>query len=218
MTAFMPDAQTWDGARQLAPLALAHRPRAHLVDGGGLGGVRAACAEGNLPGGALADAALKNVPKVDVLDVLRLEARLREDALNGRDAELDGRNLAEHALERADGRAGLQRENEYTRQARQNESRTAPTMKTAGKFEGVCEDDWHRHAGEQQLGPGAQGETHHSDRSEAGCGYERRRGRAGEGKAHFAGASWGTKRRTPGRAPSFLLSDSRLLVGPTPII
>lgn len=105
----MPDAQTCTPqlARQLAPSALRPWVRAHLVDGRGLGRVGAAGAKGDLPRGTLPNATLEHVAKVDVLDVLRLDAGLGEDALDGRDSELDGRDLGEHALERADGCAGL---------------------------------------------------------------------------------------------------------------
>lgn len=78
-----------------------------LVDRRRLGRFGETGADDDLAGGRLAGASLEDLTKVDVLDLVGLDVRRREDALDGGDTELSRGNLGEDALERADGRARL---------------------------------------------------------------------------------------------------------------
>lgn len=83
-----------------------HTGSAHLVDGGGLGGLRASCLKSHLTSGSLADVALQNVTHVDLLDLVGLEAGALDGSLDSHYTELRSGGLLKHTVERADGRSG----------------------------------------------------------------------------------------------------------------
>lgn len=113
MTAFIPEAQTYPPPKESSsaplPILAPTARRTHLVHRRRLGRLGAPSAQDDLPRWTLSHAPLENVAKVEVLDLVGLDARLRQDALDGCDTELDGRDLGEHALERSDGSAGLEK-------------------------------------------------------------------------------------------------------------
>lgn len=121
----------------------AQAARTDLVNGRGLSRFGAPGSQRDLPRGALSNTGLEHVAEVDILDLGGGDSGLGEDTLDGRDSELDRRNLGEHALERSDGgtglgtrRGGVRRGGE-TEVIGDGERRTAPTMKTSGNLEGV---------------------------------------------------------------------------------
>lgn len=81
--------------------------KTHLVDGSRLSRLGETGTDDDLPGRRLSRTTLENLTKVEVLDLLRLDARLSEGTLDGGDTELNGSSLGELTLEGTDGSAGL---------------------------------------------------------------------------------------------------------------
>jgi hypothetical protein len=80
-----------------------------LVDRRGFHGFGASSTQGDLTSRRLSLVSLDDIAKVDLLDVVGLEAGLFESALESDDAELRGRDFGQRALERAYRRPCLDR-------------------------------------------------------------------------------------------------------------